>query len=183
MHEAYAGHQQKGMTMKPIYSFLGALTLLLCLLTTARAQSDATAKQQPLMDGEAPWGMMIVFAEGTTITQANALRLEHGLILAPMGYQASDGSSYNYGYADDTEYLRFARAYYGTACDPCAPITPVSAYYEPVAAEVEAALLADPRVAALDNRNEPTFFFVTMIKAFIDLFWDLWQSDRIGPVG
>ncbi len=181
--------------MKPIYSFLGALTLLLCLLTTARAQSDAATKQQPLLDGEAPWGMMIVFAEGTTITQANALRLEHGLVLAPMGYQAPDGRSYNYGYADDSQYDRFARFHYrdtaaaGCSSTPaagdklCPPITPVSAYYEPVSEVVEAALVADARVAALDNRNDAGFFFVSMIKAFIDLFWDLWQSDRIGPVG
>lgn len=102
--------------------------------------------------------MKIVFAAGTTITQANALRLDHGLVLAPMGYQAPDGSGYNYGYADDSQYLKFARFYYGTTCNPCPPIMPVSAYYEPVSAEVEAALLADPRVAILDNRNDSTFF-------------------------
>ena len=168
--------------MKVIYSFLGAFVLLVCLLTTAAAQSTDT-KQQPLLDGDAPWGMKIVFAVGTTITQANALRLEHGLILTPMGYQAPDGSSYNYDYADDTQYLKFARAYYGTACNSCAPITPVSAYYEPVREEVAVALLADPRVAALDNRNDSTFFFFTMIKSVINFAWELWQSDRIGQAG
>ena len=60
---------------------------------------------------------------------------------------------------------------------------PVSAYYEPVSEEVAAVLLADPRVAVLDNRNDSTFFFFTMIRAVINFAWELWQSDRIGQAG
>lgn len=178
--------------MKVVTSLLGAALLLALFLHTASAQDAPPSpddKRNPeLMRNEVPWGMVIVFTEGTTITQANHLRLRYGLTLTS-GYHGTDGSWYRYGRTDDSEYLDYAKFYYAlSSCSVtpqegktiCPPITPASAYYEPVSEEVEATLLTEPTVAQLDNRNDPVFFIFKMAKEIIGMIPYIYNRFVVG---
>ena len=161
--------------MKAIATMLGALLLVAMIVSTVAAQTDD--KQSALMDDDAPWGLVIEFADGTTLEEANALRIKYDLELSPVGYQSDiPGRSFTYLYDTPEEYAEFTATYYsGNACveaENCPPITPISAYYEPVSEEVEAALLEEDEVAKLSNRNDGLFFWIVAIKELFKLiFW------------
>lgn len=161
-----------GGTMKTVVTLLGALLLAALLLSTVSAQDG---KQSHLMDGDAPWGLVIEFAPGTTLAQANDLRLKYDLQLAPQGYRVNDSVSFMYRHDDQASYDMFVGTYYHdnpcVKANNCPPITPINAYYEPVSNEVAAALLNEPIVGKLSNKNNAVFFWVFAIKEFVKLIF------------
>ncbi len=155
-----------------------AFVLLLLLVATAAGQSDDEQAIEPYQAG---WGMRIVFATSTTITEANALRLEHDLELQPSPYTSRDGRPFNYRFDDDSQYAAFARFYYDGECSaepgaaqPCAPIEPLYGYYSPVSVAVETQLRNDARVAQIDNANAPAFFLTWLIRGFLQTLFHRW---------
>lgn len=164
-------------------ALLGALALTLVIFITTLAGSplgqdgreqvanqDNTDKRNPaLLADDLPYGLVIVFAPGTTITHANHLRLDLNLILQPTAYRSTDGTSYHYAYPDDSHYAAFEKFYYARhPCAPCAPIMPTSAYYEPVTAAVAELVEASPIVQSFDNRNNRSFFLRSLLQQMIN---------------
>lgn len=170
--------------MKLFHPFILATILLVALITTVAAQDD---EGYQLAAEEMPWGMQIVFSAGTTITEANALRLEHGLQIMTASYLGHDGRRFSYGYDDDSQYDRFARFYWGdtdhTGCSslpdaaqPCPPIEPIRAWYDPVSDQLAETLLADERVAHIDNHNNTGFFLTQLVTGFFESIRLRWLS-------
>ena len=179
--------------MRALLVFCGlALTLAFMTLTTqptnVQAQTDHP-KHQPLLDGDAPWGLLIAFAPGTTLQQANQLRIRYELELTPQAYRLSDTETFTFLYPDEAEhYQRFMMAQYAVGAhrgcwqdDSCPPITPYSARYEPVTDEIANALLNEPIVAALDNRNNRVFFWIAVLRAIPEVLSHWTMTAPTGP--
>ncbi len=158
-----------------------AFVLLLLLVATAAGQSDEK-RAKLIPDTEAPWGLVIQFAEQTTVAQEKALREKYGLTVTPSGYHYADPSPYlgqtfdEDLYSGKEEYRYQAIVdHYGNeqlaACltaGNCPPLFVESVWYEPVDTATEQALLAEAQIAKLDNRRTTTFFFLKLIECWIE---------------
>ena len=167
--------------MRGVWASALALLLLGVLVLGVQAQSA------PVSQGE-DGVLRIRFAPGTTLTETNQLRLHYGLTL--YDYEDEGGRSYRYQPADDRGYVRFARAfYYNTPCmvvptagyATCPPITPTSASYASVSAEIATALQADGRVEQMSNRQASSFFLAQALCDLIARMWSPWRAALIGP--
>ncbi len=169
-----------------------AFVLLLLLVATAAGQDGGQSDNEEL-----GWGLRLVFAPSTTITDANELRLEYNLEMRATPYVAADGTHIGYRYDDNSEYASYARFYWSDSehagCSaepgaerPCPLIHPLYGYYSPVSEGVEAQLRQDSRIAEVQNANNPTFFLRAVIRGIIQVPLQRWgdlMNAFIGQMG